>query len=749
MSVGIAEVLRSLAESALDNRQKGDRLEHLTQRVMGEAELYRERYDAVYFWQDWPERDGRAETGVDLVARQRDGGGWTAIQCKFYEPGHLIQKKDIDSFLTASGKEGFTERLIVSTTGWGKNAEEAIHGQAVPVQRVDVFAWDDLGLEWETPEAEKVTRVARNELRPHQREALDAVSKGMAAGNRGQLIMACGTGKTLTSLRIAEEVAGAGGSVLFLVPSISLLSQTLTEWSRESATPLRPFAVCSDVKVGRRNVEEDMSVVDLAEPATTSGAKLIERMNRSADRAGEAMTVIFSTYQSLQAVHEAQAEHGLGEFDLVVCDEAHRTTGVTLAGDDESAFVRIHDPGYVKAAQRLYMTATPRLYDEASKVKAGDADAILASMDDEATFGPVWHRLGFGDAVDRNLLSDYKVLILAVDEATVAARFQQQWASGDVELNLDDTARLVGCWNGLAKQHLPELGETPMRRAVAFAGNIKTSMRVAQMIEQVAKECATRAEAENPAGRDALRVAAEHVDGTFNILERNKLLSWLKEPLPQDENTCRILSNARCLSEGVDVPALDAVLFLNPRKSVVDVVQSVGRVMRKTDRQGLRLHHPPDRDPRRLDPGAGARRQQAVRRGLGGPPGTPCPRRPVRRRDQQDRLQQVLQADRRSHGARPGPRRTLRNPATPSCRSPGETSYAPRSTPEWSRRSASAPTGRTGPRTSPRSQTGTSPASGRSWTTPNWTLSHSSTASSPACARTSTTPSPATTRSRC
>jgi len=163
--------------------------------------------------------------------------------------------------------------------------------------------------------------------------------------------MACGTGKTFTSLKLAEEYVGEGGSVLFLVPSISLLSQTLTEWSREATVELRPFAVCSDVKVGRRNAEEDMSVVDLAEPATTSSAKLMERMQRSADRAAESMTVVFSTYQSLQAVHEAQAL-GLGRFDLVVCDEAHRTTGVTFAGEDESAFVRIHDPSYVKAAKR-------------------------------------------------------------------------------------------------------------------------------------------------------------------------------------------------------------------------------------------------------------------------------------------------------------------------------------------------------------------------------------------------------------
>jgi predicted helicase len=579
--LSIQGVLEEIRRGALDLRNQGDRFERLVQRVLQEAEIYTQQYDEVWLWKDWPGRDGRPDTGIDLVARQRDGGGLTAIQCKFYESGHLVSKADIDSFLSASGKEGFTERVIVSTTGWGKNAEEAIHGQAVPVQRLDVNFFDDLGLVWAGPMPDKVERRPRNTLRPHQREALTDILGGLAKGDRGQLIMACGTGKTFTSLKIAEEYVGAGGRVLFLVPSISLLSQTLTEWSRESETPLRPFAVCSDVKVGRRNVEEDMSAVDLPEPATTSGAKLLERMARSEERASDTMTVVFSTYQSLQAVHEAQGL-GLGDFDLVICDEAHRTTGVTLATDDDpSAFVRIHDAAYVRAGKRVYMTATPRLYDDASKARAGQADAVLASMDDETTFGPVWHRLGFGDAVERDLLSDYKVLVLAVDEATVAERFQQQWASGDVELGLDDTARLVGCWNGLAKENLPELGAAPMRRAVAFAGTIKISQQVAGMFEQVAKECATRAEEKRPDGPDAMRVESRHVDGTFNVLERNKLLAWLKEPMADGDNVCRVLSNARCLSEGVDVPDLDSVLFLNPRKSVVDVVQSVGRVMRK------------------------------------------------------------------------------------------------------------------------------------------------------------------------
>ena len=123
---------------------------------------------------------------------------------------------------------------------------------------------------------------------------------------------------------------------------------------------------------------------------------------------------------------------GLADFDLVICDEAHRTTGVTLAGEDESNFVRVHDADYLAADRRLYMTATPRIFDDDVKAKAEEHSAVLASMDDETIYGPEFHRLGFGDAVERGLLTDYKVLVLTVDEALIAAPLQQQLAGDDV-----------------------------------------------------------------------------------------------------------------------------------------------------------------------------------------------------------------------------------------------------------------------------------------------------------------------------
>jgi predicted helicase len=580
MSTTIHEVLDGLRAQALDERDKGDKFERLMQGYFRTDPQWAQQFSDVWLWSEWPGRDGKPDTGIDLVARERDTDELTAIQCKFYAPGTYIQKSHIDSFFTASGKVGFTRRIVVSTSDhWSKHAEEALTDQQVSTQRLDISFLSESAIDWgayslATPSV--MPTHGPKSLRPHQTRALEAVRDGFATADRGKMIMACGTGKTFTSLKIAEDLVGADGTVLFLVPSISLLSQTLREWMQEAGVPLRPFAVCSDVRVGRRQTE-DMGIVDLAEPATTSAAKLIERMGRSSGTGR--MTVVFSTYQSIQAVADAQGQ-GLGEFDLVICDEAHRTTGVTVAGEDESAFVRVHDQGFLKANKRLYMTATPRLYDENSRTKAADSSAVLASMDDEALYGPEFHRLGFGEAVEQHLLSDYKVLVLAVDEKSVSKQFQSQLADENHELSLDDAAKIVGCWNGLAKRNLDQgrlhASTTPMRRAVAFAANIKTSKKIATMFEEVTDKLTADASEEN-----LLTCEADHVDGTFNVLKRNQLLDWLKSDQPDGSNVCRILSNARCLSEGVDVPALDAVLFLNPRNSVVDVVQSVGRVMRR------------------------------------------------------------------------------------------------------------------------------------------------------------------------
>ena len=360
----------------------------------------------------------------------------------------------------------------------------------------------------------------------------------------------------------------------------------LREWKNDAVEDFTAFSACSDDKVGRRKGSDDeieVNLHDLAFPATTDAEKLAQQI-KGADQSR--MTVVFSTYHSIDVISRAQYEFDLGEFDLIVCDEAHRTTGATLSGDDESNFVRIHDDENVKSKKRLYMTATPRIYGEKARQQAEEDDVALASMDDEATYGKLLFHRGFGWAVRNNLLTDYKVVILAMDEHLVSYRAQRSLES-DSQLVLDDATKMVGCYKALAKIGMDEksvISREPMRQALAFCQNIKLSQMFASEFGNVIEEYTANEEVAEEFKTD-LEVQLHHVDGTFNAEQRNEKLGWLKAD--EDKNICRVLTNVRCLSEGVDVPALDAIMFLHPRKSQIDVVQSVGRVMRKAEGKDL------------------------------------------------------------------------------------------------------------------------------------------------------------------
>ena len=396
---------------------------------------------------------------------------------------------------------------------------------------------------------------------------------GLAEADRGKLIMACGTGKTFTGLRIAETIAGKGKRVLFMVPSLALMSQTVREWKNDCQQDFTAFSACSDTKVGRNADADslDLNVHDLAFPATTDPERLARQVN---DAAADKMTVVFSTYHSIDVLTRAQKQYGLPEFDLVICDEAHRTTGVTLKEEDDSNFVRIHSNDHVAAKKRLYMTATPRIFGDAAKRKADDHEAELASMDDESKFGKDLFHRGFGWAVENELLTDYKVVVLAVDEGLISTTIQNRLKDG-AELTLDDATKIIGCYKALTKSDLAadlEFDPRPMRRALAFCQSIAKSKIIEDEFAQVVEEYTG-----NELIDDARHLYTEvrHIDGSFNASAREEMLNWLKADAGDD--TCRILTNAKVLSEGVDVPALDAIMFMHPRKSQIDVVQSVGR----------------------------------------------------------------------------------------------------------------------------------------------------------------------------
>ncbi|WP_309065545.1 type ISP restriction/modification enzyme [Microbacterium sp.] len=602
---GLLAEFRDLADS---KRMAGNYLEQLARHYLKLDSLRSQRLGEVWLWKDWPGRNGRPDTGIDLVA-EIQGGGLLAVQVKFFAENHRMQKGDLDSFFEAMGKDPFTEGLVIDTTSapWSANAEEALKNRTKPVQRVSLAELRHSSVDWSTyellkPEVAPEVHPVKT-LRAHQHEAVQAVLDGLRPGrgqDRGKLIMACGTGKTFTALKLAErwtnEVAGGAATVLFMVPSLALLQQSLDEWSRERDPEMgfRAFAVGSDSNIGRRKNDDLTSVrmEDLGAPATTDGRTLANLLG-DVEEEHEGLTVVFSTYQSIEAVAEAQRLRR-DTFDLVICDEAHRTTGVTLVNEDESHFVKVHDNAIIPASARVYMTATPRIFAPEVKNAASQKSAELVSMDDEEVFGPVLYRIGFDEAVRKGLLTDYKVVVLGISEDEIVETLQQELAHEGRELAVTDVAKLIGCWNALAKRNAGAIAEgfgadtAPMRRAVAFAKDIKTSIGVASDFQALVEGHLSNIE--NDDSTDDLTVQAKHVDGTMNATQRSELLDWLKAAPEQDQYgrpVARVLTNARCLSEGVDVPSLDAVLFLSPRKSQVDVVQAVGRVMRRAPEKML------------------------------------------------------------------------------------------------------------------------------------------------------------------
>ncbi|USP02892.1 DEAD/DEAH box helicase [Bartonella taylorii] len=587
--------LRSLLQSYRDHtegaRDRGTSFEKFVIAYLTQDPLQCQEYEKVQTYRDWAREHGwdGTDIGIDLVAKIRDEEGYAAIQCKFYSANHQIKKEDIDSFIAASGKAPFTRRILIDSTegNWSNNADLTCEGQEVRIQRINLFDLENSQIDWSTFESKGEATLKKKEpkkLLDHQQEALKAVCEGLQEADRGKLIMACGTGKTFTSLKIAEALAGQGKRVLFLVPSLSLMSQTIREWTADTDIPLRSFAVCSDAQVGKRRKAQDdaaeLDVSDLALPATTDAQKLGEKANKTSP---DAMTVVFATYHSIQVISDAQKKYALPEFDLIICDEAHRTTGAVLGTDkSESEFIKVHDNSLIRGKKRLYMTATPRIFSDNAKKQANEIDAVLASMDDEELYGKILYSYSFSHAVKNGLLTPYKIIVLGVDEGEVSKSIQHLMTDENYELILDDRTKIVGCYQALTKMDLKiDLGDDtrPMHRALAFCRDIDTSERICRTFndEEVKKDLLDLHE--NHKNIPPLNCQADHINGKSGAKDRTIKLDWLKEDA--GENICRILTNVRCLSEGVDVPSLDAVMFLHPRKSQVDVIQAVGRVMRR------------------------------------------------------------------------------------------------------------------------------------------------------------------------
>ncbi len=538
------------------------------------------------------------------------------MQCKFHQDS--VSYNDLSTFLSklqsGVGEIGFKKGIIISTSNLSSNALEEIEQirKSKGIDIVEISEEDFIysQIDWEkfdpTQTQGELPLCDKKKPRPHQIEAIKATKEYFSnpKNTRGKLIMACGTGKTYTSLKIMEALDPK--ITLFLAPSIALLSQTFREYAQEKSEPFYASIVCSDDKVGKgkkNKNDDDTDDINFSElplkPSTSP--KDILSVQKKAQKENKRF-IIFSTYQSALRIKEAQ-EVGLGEIDLVICDEAHRTVGAMYSSnerDDKNAFTLCHSDEHIKSKKRLYMTATPKVYSESSKAKAKESDNAIYSMDDESIFGEEIYTLNFERAIALDLLTDYKVIILAVRKENLSgvtnsvnqkiSRLQAEGTKLDKKLiDNEFVCKIIGTHKGLAKQDLIALDDEnkkdydlqnkndtiPSQRAISFCKSINTSKRIKDSFETI-MECYNE-ELKKKSFKN-LTISIDHIDGTMNCKVRLEKLEELNKFKP---NTCKVLSNARCLSEGVDVPALDSIVFFDGKSAMVDIIQAVGRVMRK------------------------------------------------------------------------------------------------------------------------------------------------------------------------
>lgn len=572
-----------------NERDKGTAFENLVVAYLKNEPAFKNQYSNVWLLRDVPEEYGisKIDTGVDIVARKYNGD-LTAVQAKFYEK--KVGKDTINSFIAETSKDYYSDGLIVSTTDdWNRNAERAITGNTKPIIRKGLSDLRHASVDWKNfgkNNDNNLSIKSTKKLRGYQKKAIEDAVEYFKSDeehhDRGKLIMAPGTGKTFTSLKIAEALMRDQMknkfNVLYLVPSIQLLSQTLFNWNDDVSDDIHmtSFSVVSDRKATKKTRNDDsiLTAKDVGFPATTNVDELINNYNSLKKlNINCEMTVVFSTYQSIDVIKKAQ-EFGYPEFDLIIADEAHRTTGANKLNED-SMFTEVHSNSNVKGKLRLYQTATPKIYDQNAKKKAVENSIVVSSMDDPEKYGFEIFRLGFGDAVAQGYLTDYKVSVLAVNRSYIDKNMSMLLSSDNSELKPAEIGKIIGVWNAMVKRNgkTGEITGAPMKRAIAFTNTINNSKRISREFEMVVNKYL--------AGKsnESFKIDVHHVDGGLNSLQKNTEIDWLSEDT-LEKNHARVLSNVKFLTEGIDVPNLDAIIFFSPKNSQVDIVQAVGRIMR-------------------------------------------------------------------------------------------------------------------------------------------------------------------------
>lgn len=597
----IDTILAKLSAIDFSTRKKGTMFEILCTYLLREKDTANE-YKEIALWADWEGNDGN-DKGIDIVIKTKDDE-FIAVQCKFFT-SDKVYLGDLATYFTqlqsGVGDVRFSKGIIISTSDLAKNTLDTIRQISIPIELITLEDLKNSAINWAAFNPNKSLELplyAKKQPLPHQKEALQCTKEYFANPNhtRGKLIMACGTGKTYTSLKIIEMLTPKNAVVVFLAPSIALVGQTFREYCREKSDDFVGCIVCSDEKSGKSE-DDDIDLLEL--PLTPSTrASDIQKAYHLAQKDSKRF-IIFSTYQSSVRLKEAQGF--LGEVDLMICDEAHRSVGAMYSGaqkDTLNAFTLCHSDENIKAKRRIYMTATQKIYTADSKAKGIQSGNAVFSMDEESIFGDEIYVLNFSKAIEKKLLTDYKVIILAIKQEGMArvannaiAKLKATNSNIDEKLiDLDFVCKIIGTHKGLAKndlvtlnengevdnEFLEEIDKKVSTRAINFCRNIKASKNITNSFKTIIQSYDEELKKDSFQNLD---IFIDHIDGTMNAKTRLQKLSTLNNP---KANSCNILSNARCLSEGIDVPALDSVVFFDGRSAQVDIIQSVGRVMRKS-----------------------------------------------------------------------------------------------------------------------------------------------------------------------
>lgn len=589
------ELVKQVNDNLTKERDRGTAFEKMVVAYLKNEPAYKQKFQDVWMLNEVPAEYhiSKKDTGVDIVAKDYDGN-LTAVQAKFYKG--KVSKAGIDSFVAETGKKVYSAGMLVSSTDdWNRNARKTLDDTTKPFTVIGLSQLRHADFDWQkfsfAKENTNLSKKKPKKLRPYQETAINNSLKYFKEHDRGKLIMAPGTGKTFTSLKIAEALMRDQKkkqfNVLYLVPSIQLLSQTLFSWNSDISDDIHmtSLSVVSDTKANKQKDknDDDLGAREIGFEPTTNVQdlvdhyKLIEEHNLPND-----MRVVFSTYQSIDVIKQAQKD-GYPEFDLIIADEAHRTTGAIAEKEGDTTFTEVHSNTNVKGKLRLYQTATPKIYDQNAKKKAKENSIVVSSMDDKSIYGDEIFRLGFGDAVAQGYLTDYKVSVLAVSESYIN-KDMQKIMSADNQLKVDDIGKIIGVWNAMVKRDgiTGEIDGAPMKRAIAFTDTIRHSKIISNEFNQVVNDYLDSDTDDNSISENSYHVDVHHVDGGLNALEKENEIDWLGNNDIED-NHARVLSNVRFLTEGIDVPNLDAIIFFSPKKSQVDIVQAVGRIMRRAE----------------------------------------------------------------------------------------------------------------------------------------------------------------------